>query len=174
MIPSPRRTALLAGLGAASLAGCAGLGFGEPVNVSVVGMEPLPGQGMEGRFLVKLRVQNPNDRPIEYDGVSIELDLRGNRLATGVSDERGTVPRFGEAIVQVPVSVPVSALVRQALGFATGDRTRADYRLRGRLASSGFGGVSFSSSGELTLPPGLARHALTRGAGAARPRRPRR
>lgn len=153
MTPIPRRTALLAGLGL--FAGCAGLGFGEPVNVSVVGMEPLPGQGMEGRFLVKLRVQNPNDRPIEYDGVSIELDLRGNRLATGVSDERGTVPRFGESIVQVPVSVPVGALVRQALGFATGDRTRSDYRLRGRLASSGFGGVSFSSTGELTLPPGL-------------------
>ncbi len=153
MTSLPRRTALLAGLGL--LCGCAGLGFGEPVNVSVVGMEPLPGQGMEGRFLVKLRVQNPNDRPIVYDGVSIELDLRGSRLATGVSDERGTVPRFGESIVQVPVSVPVSALVRQALGFAAGDRTRSDYRLRGRLASSGFGGVSFSSTGELTLPPGL-------------------
>ena len=158
MIRTPRRTALAAGIALMStaLAGCAALGFGEPVNVSVVGMEPLPGQGMEGRFLVKLRVQNPNDRPIEYDGVSLELDLRGNRLATGVSDERGTVPRFGESIVQVPVSVPVSALVRQALGFATGDRTRSDYRLRGRLASSGFGGVSFSATGELTLPPGLA------------------
>jgi LEA14-like dessication related protein len=153
-----RRRALAAGLAVlpAALAGCAGLGVREPVNVSVVGMEPLPGQGMEGRFLVKLRVQNPNDQPIDYDGVSLELDLRGTRLATGVSDERGTVPRFGESIVQVPVSVPVTALVRQALGFAAGDRTRTDYRVRGRLASPGFGGVSFSASGELTLPPGLA------------------
>ncbi len=153
-----RRRALAAGIAVLStaLAGCAGMGFREPVNVSVVGMEPLPGQGMEGRFLVKLRVQNPNDRPIDYDGVSLELDLRGNRLATGVSDERGTVPRFGESIVQVPVSVPVTALVRQAIGFASGDRTRTDYRVRGRLASAGFGGVSFSASGELALPPGLA------------------
>ena len=153
-----RRRTMAAGLTvlSAALAGCAGLGVREPVNVSVVGMEPLPGQGMEGRFLVKLRVQNPNDRPIDYDGVSLELDLRGSRLATGVSDERGTVPRFGETIVQVPVSVPVTALVRQAIGFASGDRTRADYRVRGRLASPGFGGVSFSASGELALPPGLA------------------
>ena len=158
MVRLPRRAALAAGIGllSAALSGCAGLGFGEPVNVSVVGMEPMAGQGMEGRVLVKLRVQNPNDRPIEFDGVSLELDVRGSRLATGVSDQTGTVPRFGESIVQVPVSVPVSALVRQALGFATGDRSRADYRLRGRLAGSGFGGVSFSSTGELTLPPGLA------------------
>jgi LEA14-like dessication related protein len=164
----PRRIALAAVAAlSAALAGCAGFGLREPVNVSVVGMEPLPGQGMEGRFLVKLRVQNPNEQPIDFDGIALELDLRGQRLATGVSDERGTVPRFGEAIVPVPVSVPVSALVRQALGFASGDRTRADYRLRGRLASPGLGGVSFNASGELALPPGLA--APPRGSAPAGP-----
>jgi LEA14-like dessication related protein len=134
---------------------CAGLPFGQPLNVNVVGLEPLAGQGMEGRFLVKLRVQNPNEQPIDYDGVSIELDVRGSRLASGVSDARGSVPRFGESVLEVPVSVPVSAMVRQALGFATGDRSRVDYSLRGRLAGAAFGGVSFSSSGELTLPAGL-------------------
>ncbi len=139
----------------ALLSACAGLPFGQPLNVNVVGLEPLAGQGMEGRFLVKLRVQNPNEQALDYDGVSIELDVRGSRLASGVSDARGSVPRFGEAVLEVPVSVPVSAMVRQALGFATGDRSRVDYRLRGRLAGPGYGGVSFSSSGELTLPAGL-------------------
>jgi LEA14-like dessication related protein len=111
---------------------------------------------MEGRFLVRLRVQNPNEQPIEYDGVALELDVRGSRLASGVSDERGTVPRFGEAVIAVPVSVPATALVRQALGFATGDRSKVDYRLRGKLAGPAFGGMSFESSGEITLPAGLA------------------
>ena len=59
------------------LSACAALAGREPVNVSVVGMEPMAGQGMEGRFLVKLRVQNPNDTPIDYDGVALELDVRG-------------------------------------------------------------------------------------------------
>jgi len=80
-------------------------------------------------------VQNPNEQPVDFDGVYIELDLRGSRFATGVSDEKGTVPRFGEAVVSVPVSVPVSAVVRQALSFAGGDRTRADYRLSGYAAA---------------------------------------
>ncbi len=154
----PRRTLIVAGLalGACALAGCAALGVREPVEVSVVGIDPLPGQGMEGRFLVTLRVQNPNEQPIDFDGVAIELDVRGSRFATGVSDERGIVPRFGESVIRVPVSVPVSALVRQALSLAAGGRVRADYRLRGRLAGPGFGGVRFDSAGELTLPPGLA------------------
>jgi hypothetical protein len=137
---------------ALAAAGCAGLALREPVEVSVVGLEPLPGQGMEGRFLLKLRVQNPNEQPIAFDGVHVALDVRGGRLATGVSDASGTVPRFGETVIAVPVSVPVGALVRQAIGVATGDRTRFDYRLTGRLAGPGFGGVRFDSSGELTLP----------------------
>ena len=151
-----RRRLLAAAAAAAAAAGCASLGLQRQVWVEVAGLEPLPGQGMEGRFLLKLRVQNPNEAPVEYDGIAVELEVRGQRLATGVSDERGTVARFGEAVVAVPVSVPVSALVRQALGVATGSAgARADYRLRGRLAGPGFGGTSFESRGELSLPPGL-------------------
>lgn len=136
-------------------AGCAGLGLREPLAVNIVGLEPMAGQGMEGRFLVKLRVQNPNEQALDYDGVSIELDVRGSRLATGVSDATGTVPRFGEAVIEVPVSVPVSAMVRQAIGLATGDRGKVDYRLRGRLAGPSFGGARFDASGEIALPAAL-------------------
>ena len=134
------------------MSGCAGLATRDPVNVDVVGIDPLPSQGMEGRFMVKLRVQNPNEQPVEYDGVYVELDVRGSRFASGVSDEKGTVPRFGEAVVSVPVTIPVSAMVRQAVGFATGDRTRFDYELRGKLAGPMLRGVSFKSKGELAMP----------------------
>ena len=147
-----RRRAALSG--ALLLPACASLGGREPLVVDVVGVEPLAGEGMEGRFLVRLRLQNPGERPVDFDGVSVSLDVRGNRLASGVSDVRGTVPRFGETVIAVPVTVPVTAMIRQALGFAGGDRTRLDYELRGRLGGPGFGGVSFSSTGELTLPAG--------------------
>ncbi len=135
------------------LAACAGFGLSEPLRVNVVGLEPLEGQGMEARFAVKIRVQNPNDTPIEYDGVSVALDVRGSTFASGVSDARGVIPRYGEVVLTIPVSVPVSAIFNQVIELARGsDPLRTEFRLRGRLASPTLGGVRFESKGELALP----------------------
>ena len=55
----------------------------------------------------------------------------------------------GETVLAVPVTIPLSAMLAQAVGLATGHRTGLDYELRGRLAGPGFGGVSFRSTGQL-------------------------
>jgi LEA14-like dessication related protein len=135
------------------LSGCAAFILNDPLRISVAGMEPLEGQGMEARFAVQLRIQNHGDKPLDYDGVALDLDLRGMSFASGVSDQRGTIPRYGETIITVPVTVPATAIIRHVFGFVTGDRTRADYRLRGQLGGPGFGGGrNFDSTGEITLP----------------------
>jgi len=134
---------------------CATFGA-DPIRVQVVGLEPLQGQGMELRFAAKLRVQNPNEAPIDYDGIAIDLEVRGNAFASGVSDARGTIPRYGETVVTVPVTVSAFAMVRQAIGFASGDRAKNDYVLRGKVGGSTFGSVRFESRGELELPGAAA------------------
>ena len=149
-----RRTAALAAP-ILFLAGCAAFGLHDPVSVNVVGIEPIRGEGMESRFMLKLRVQNPNEAAIDYDGVYVELDVRGSTLATGVSAERGSVPRFGETVIALPVTVSVSAMLRQLLGMATGEVTATDYVLRGKLAGPALGGMRFESRGELQLPGAL-------------------
>jgi len=78
--------------------------------------------------------------------------VRGNAFASGVSDARGTIPRYGETVVTVPVTVSAFAMVRQAMGFASGDRSKIDYVLRGKVGGSTFGSVRFESRGELELP----------------------
>ena len=145
----PRRAIVLACL-ATALAGCAGLR--EPLRVNLAGLEPLPGAGMEARFLARMRVQNPNDASIAYSGLSAELDLNGRSFASGVSDATGEIPRFGESVLELPLTVPATAIVRQVLGFITGDRGKATYRVRGFLSTSAFGRAPFDSSGEIELP----------------------
>jgi LEA14-like dessication related protein len=132
------------------LAGCA-LWLREPLRVSVAGIEPLPGQGLEARFSVQLRIQNPNDKPVSFDGISLALDLAGKSFASGVSDQSGSVPRFGEIVIAVPVTVPALALVRQAIGLARGGSvSKVDYEVRGRV-----GVTVFETLGEVPLPTGL-------------------
>lgn len=135
------------------LAACAGMPGREPLQVNVADVESLDGEGLELRMLVKLRVQNPNDAPVDYDGVYLKLDVQDSTFATGVSDERGTIPRFGEALIVVPVTVSTVNIVRQALGMAMSGKApeKITYRLDGKLNGPAFGSTRFQSQGELAL-----------------------
>ncbi len=135
----------------ALLGACATVSDGLRVNV--VGVDPLPGEGLELRFAVKLRVQNPNDASIDFDGVAVDLELDGKNVATGVSDQKGTVPRFGETIVTVPVSVSAFSAARLLVGLSDVQaRGEIPYAVSGKLAGGGFGSVRFARSGTLKLP----------------------
>jgi len=152
---STSRSALLVLLACEALlsAGCASLQGRDPIQVIVAGVEPLQGEGLELRMLVKLRIQNPNDLPLDFNGVSVELDVQGKRFATGVSDAAGSVPRFGETLVDVPVSISAFRIARQAIGVMTNEyRGKLAYEMTGKLAGPAFNSVRFQSKGELTLP----------------------
>ncbi|HEY8538891.1 MAG TPA: LEA type 2 family protein [Steroidobacteraceae bacterium] len=142
-----------------TLAGCAGLGAREPVQVYVVGVEPLQGEGLELRMLVKLRVQNPNDTPIDYSGVSISMGVQGRTFASGVSNEAGTVPRFGERVIELPVSISALRAIRSAAGIAQTNPEKIDYELKGKLAGPLLKSVRFTSKGEIALPKDVYRRA---------------
>ncbi|MBC5784950.1 LEA type 2 family protein [Ramlibacter sp. USB13] len=130
------------------LAGCASLPGREPPVVQVADLQAADGEGMELRFLCVLRVQNPNEAPLDFRGVVIDLQVRGSAFASGVADLAGTVPPFGEVLVTVPVTASAVNLARLAIGLFMGEeRPRVDYHLRGRIGSA-----RFESRGELTLP----------------------
>ena len=138
------------------LAGCATLQGREPIDVILVGVEPLEGEGLEARMLVKLRIQNPNDAPLDFNGISLQIDVNDKRFATGVSDAAGSVPRFGETVIGVPVSISVVRIARQAIDVVTDQyRGKLPYEITGRLAGPAFGSAHFKSRGEFTLPPAL-------------------
>src|SRR6188768_1555904 len=146
-----RRLSLLLGLTVAAflLNGCATLPGREPLAVSVAGIEPLPGQGMEIRMRVKLRIQNPNEAAIEYDGVSLKLGVEGQTYASGVSDARGTIPRFGEAVLEVPVTMSTMRVALQAYALMRDGKPpeKLKYKVKGKLSGTGFGSTSFTTEG---------------------------
>lgn len=143
---------LVLALLALSLSACALLPSYDPLEVQVAGIQPLPGEGLELHLLVKLRLQNPNDAAVDYDGVALSLSVNDRRLASGVSDQRGSVPRFGERVLSVPVTISALSVARQALGLADGSRLDAlPYVLRGKLGGGLFGTRRFTDKGTLDL-----------------------
>ncbi|RON91197.1 LEA type 2 family protein [Pseudomonas fluorescens] len=140
-----------------SLSACALFPNRDPVNINVVGLEPLPSQDLEVRFAIKLRVQNPNEAAIDYNGIALDLEVNGRPLASGVSDQTGSIPRFSETVVSVPVSVSAFSVLRQTLGLSqTQTLDNLPYVLRGKLAGGLFGTMRFVDSGKLSLPKGTA------------------
>ena len=150
------RSLSLIAAAALSFAGCASLPHTDPPQVTVADIEPAPGEGLEARMVLKLRVQNPNNTPIEFSGIYLELKVLGKSFASGVSDQSGTVPPFGETIIGVPVTVSVMGVVSQALGILGGKPPdKITYEMSGKLNSATSGTVRFKSQGELTLPTAL-------------------
>jgi LEA14-like dessication related protein len=147
-----RSAALLATL--TLLSGCASLAGRDAPRVYLVGVDSLPGEGLELRFMLKLRIQNPGDADLHYDGIWTEIELRGQALASGGAAVMGVVPRFGETVVMVPVTASGLNLARQVIGVLRSSREFSGpvaYALRGRLGGTGLGGVNFESTGEIDL-----------------------
>jgi hypothetical protein len=133
--------------------GCASMKARDPLQVTVAGIEPLQGQGLEMRLNVKLRVQNPNDNPVDFDGVALQMDVQGKTFATGVTDAAGSVPRFGETVITVPVTISAFRMARQAMGLMGGGGfNKIDYEMNGKLNGSGFSTTRFNTRGSFDFP----------------------
>jgi len=140
------------------ISGCALLQPRDPLHVTVAGIEPLQGEGLELRMSVKLRVQNPNDAPLDYKGVAVEMNVQGKTLASGVTNETGTVPGFGEAVIAVPVTISAFRMARQALGMMNGEGLeKIEYEMKGKLSGGGMSTMRFVTKGQFDLPAAQAK-----------------
>ena len=142
------RTASYLALVLVSLAGCAQY---KPVDVFVIGLQSTEGSPLEQRIRVDLRIQNPNDQPIDAHGMQIRLDVNGARLARGVSDATFTIPRLGETTTSIVATTSLFDLAKQIVALSGTQSFK--YVLEGDVyvdsMPGGFGrSVSFHNEGE--------------------------
>ena len=129
---------------------CGCMSHRDALKVSVAGIKPVKVEGLGMQMMINLRVQNPNDVPVDYNGVALEMSVEGKPVANGVSDTAGSVPRFGETVISVPVKVSAITAIRQAVGLVGSGNI--DYKLKGKVHGPSFGSKSFSVKGELDMP----------------------
>ena len=133
---------------------CSGCAQLTPLDVFVIGISPADSGPLEQRVRVALRIQNPNDAPVMATGMSIQLDLNGQRLARGVSDAAFTVPRLGETTTSIIASTSLFDVAKQLIAMP--GRQSMNYVLRGEVYRAGLSGsIKFHRDGTLSAinPP---------------------
>ncbi|MEA3109606.1 MAG: hypothetical protein QOI88_4211 [Gammaproteobacteria bacterium] len=104
--------------------------FERPI-LSVTGIELVGGNLLQQNFLVKFIVQNPNDRALPVTSLHAELNVLGERVASGVSNRAFVVPAQGTSEFDMTISANL-ALVLFKLKASTDKRSDdIDYELTG-------------------------------------------
>ena len=135
------------------LASCAFGPHFEAPKLDVVGLELLDSDFLHQRLKVRLNVQNPNNRELPVKGVSCDLEIEGERLASGVSDAEFTVPAFGQQEFEMTVDANMAVALLRLLGRKDSERNEVSYRITGKvnLASGLLRSIPFSEEGSLPL-----------------------
>jgi LEA14-like dessication related protein len=150
---------------ALALAGCAA-GGDERVEVHLARVSLTDATVLEQQLALTLRFQNRGSEDLAIDGLAYRIEANATTLASGVSSKAFTVPRFGEARIDVEATSTLAGNLRQVLDLQqqTGlPEPRLRYRvhgtahLAGRLPTFGRGSsFSFDTINELPLPTGAA------------------
>ena len=121
----------------AVLAACSGLPARmEPLNVTLADIQPGQMGLLEQEYLIKIRVQNPNNVGIPVTGLSYKIELNGKAFAKGVSKQDLTVPAFSEVVLDATAVGGLGGIINQVAQFQKGVPDKVSYRLTGKLASA--------------------------------------
>ena len=118
-----------------TMASCSSLGpkLVAP-QVSLVGIQIMSADMFAQQFMVRVKVENPNDLEIAVSGIEYEIFLMGDSFAEGVSDSSFMLPAKGEAEFDMIVKTNfVSSLGRLVSRTSGGKLEDVPYQVTGKL-----------------------------------------
>jgi LEA14-like dessication related protein len=108
----------------------------ETPQLSIVSVELQKADLWEQRMKVRMRVVNPNDRPIPVKGLTVALEVAGQDLAHGVSGASFNVPALGEAEFDMNMTANMAGAIIKLLGKGSDVGDEVDYRVTGKISLS--------------------------------------
>jgi LEA14-like dessication related protein len=121
------------------LSGCASLTTPmDPPNVSMESFESLPSpEGGAPRFLIKLRVQNPNEQPLDIAGISYSVELVGTEVVTGVSKDIPVIEGYSEGVVSIEASLKLFQVLKLLANLGRTQEEDLTYRFTAKIDFKG-------------------------------------
>ena len=117
-----------------TLSGCASLGVNfEDPQVKVTSLRLLPSNTLEKRFIIGLRVLNPNASPLNLVGMSYSLRLEGYDLLSGAKNDIPPIPAYAEVPMEVEASINIINSLRFFQALLNKTDNSVDYELVAKL-----------------------------------------
>lgn len=104
--------------------------FERPI-LTVAGIELVGGNLLQQNFLVKFNVQNPNDRALPVTGLHAELNVLGERVASGSIDRAFVVPAQGSSQFDMTIRASLAMVLFKLKQSTDKGSDDIDYELTG-------------------------------------------
>ena len=138
--------------GFAVLTACSSLNtLEQEPRITLVNLQPVQIQLLEQRYLATIRIQNPNPVALPIHGLDYAISINGSQFADGVSNQRITIPAYGEKTIELGVTSTIIKLLDQIRRFSENNGA-VTYGISGTLGIDGLShGVPFKRNGEIDL-----------------------
>jgi LEA14-like dessication related protein len=124
----------------------------DPPRVTVESFKALPGSDTTPRFEIKLRIANPNTQALDIAGISYGIELMGNEVVSGVTNEVPRIEGYTEEVVTIESGLKLFQLLKLLAGMGHNPTDTLDYRLTAKIDFSGLVPTQrIEESGSITL-----------------------
>lgn len=111
----------------------------DPPQVSVESIESLPGESGAPRFLIKLRVANPNKQTLDIEGISYSIRILDKELISGVTNQVPVIEPYTEELVELEAGLKMFQIVRLITGLAQDQNLeKLEYSFAAKIDFNGF------------------------------------
>ena len=125
----------------------------ERPRINIANIMPRDIKVFEQVFDLELRIQNPNNTPLEVHGLAFELELNGKRFATGVSNQSLVIDRLSSDVIHVEAITTLVGVLRQIAEYQETPTPRVGYRIMGSIYSGSSNvKLRFDDYGEIKIP----------------------
>jgi LEA14-like dessication related protein len=113
--------------------GCSSLGPKlETPRLMIVSVSMTSADIFSQQFLVRMNVQNPNDRALTIKGIDYQIFLEGDSFAEGVSNAGFVLPALGETEFDMTVRTNFVSSLGRLLSRLNG-RDQVEYVVEGKV-----------------------------------------
>jgi len=129
--------------------------FGPKVTVprlKIVSIGMVSGDLFSQQFLVRMNVQNPNDRELPIKGIDYKLFLQGDSFAEGLTTAPFVIPALGESEFDMTVRTNFVSSIGRLVSRLNG-KSKVEYVIEGTVFTKLglFSKIPFQDSGEVDL-----------------------